>query len=185
MVATGRPLAVGKQAVNSLPLSVSSFWILMGHALCRALRNALAQAAVLFPFVATKKPARGPVYGDKQVTPRCHILHVEQILHIRMQVPRLISPESFVGLLGRSGLWGVEVAHSMAALTPVKARARDAWADELLGDGHPVIQRQQQSAAQVHHHSLLTLGQLGLQAMRGVRAISKVGTLFHLWAVVQ
>ena len=59
----------------------------------------------------------------------------------------------------------------MAAQTPVEARARDVWVEELPDHGEQVVERHQQRFAQNHRHRLLRRGQCGLRVVRGVTAV--------------
>jgi len=125
-------------------------------------------------------PARGAVDGHEQVAPLRLISHLRQVLHVHVQVARLVALEALMGLTGRGGFEGIQVAHAMAAQTAVKARAAGFGADELARDGKQVVQRQQQGASQLHDHMLLGGREGGLKMVCGVRAVLNAGALFPL-----
>ena len=66
---------------------------------------------------------------------------------------------------------GVEVAHAMAAKTPVKARACGLRAKKFAGDGQQIIQGQQQHLSQFDHDLFLCRCERGLKPVRGVRSV--------------
>lgn len=96
---------------------------------------------------------------------------------VHSQVPWLVKLESPVLCAGRLGLDTVQVAHDMAAQASVRARARDAAANEFLGHGRQIIYVEHQGAAQMFYNALLGRGELGMQATRSVRAIFKASAL--------
>jgi hypothetical protein len=120
MVATGCSLAIGKQAVRELLAVVGQQLLNLDRAsLFQGPQEGLGASSALVVFDGDKHPARGPVDGDKQVAAFGLVLHLGQILHIHVQVARLVELESPVRLAGRLGLEGVQVTHAMAAQTPV------------------------------------------------------------------
>ena len=140
----------------------------------QGLEEGFGAGGTLVGFNGHKHPACGPVDGDEQVAPLALVLHLGQVLHIHVQETRLVALEGFVGLLGCGGLQGVQVAHTMAAHAPVKSRARDIGTQELSRHRQQIIERQQQCAAQMHDRCFLCMSQDGLQAVRCVRAVTKL-----------
>jgi len=67
-----------------------------------------------------------------------------------------------------------EVGDPMAAQAAVQAGARDLGRDEFPRDRDPVVQGQQQDAAQGDDHRLLGRGQGGVQAVRAMGAVRPV-----------
>ncbi len=85
-----------------------------------------------------------------------------------------------MGLTGRGGLEGIEVAHAMAAQAAVNTRAAGFGAEKFARDGKQVVQRQQQGAPQLHDHMLLGRREGGLKTVCGVRTVLHAAAIFPL-----
>ena len=116
-------------------------------------------------------PARSPVDRHEQVAPARLVGHLRQVLHVHVQVARLVRLERLVRRLGRSWPQRPQVAHAVAAQAAIQARARHLGVEELAHDRQQVVQRQQQRLAQLDGHSFLRGRQRRLQTVRGVRAV--------------
>lgn len=116
-------------------------------------------------------PAGRTVDGDEQVTPRGFMSHLRQILHVDMDVARLVGLEVAVFRPRRLGLKIAQVADAMPAQATVQARARDLRIQELPHHRQQIVERNQQRLAQRHGHGLLRRRQGGLQAVWRVAAV--------------
>lgn len=100
------------------------------------------------------------------------------IENVDVNKARNVAFEGFVRLGKLFGFESVEVTHTMATQAAIKARAGGFVADEFTGDGQQIINRQQQSFAQLHHHRFLRGRERGLQAVRSVRSIGNTVPAF-------
>ena len=181
MIAAGLAFAGGKQAVRELLAVVGQQLFDLDRAgLVQGIEEGFGTGSCLVSLDGHKHPARGPVNSHEQVTPLGLVLHLGQVLHIHVKEPRLVALEGLVRLLWGGGFEGIQVAHAVAAQAPVQPRARDIRAQEFARDGQQIIEGQQQCAAQMDDNNLLRRTELGLQAVRRVRAVAKDLTLLPL-----
>ena len=174
MAATGLALSGCKEPVRELLAVVGQQLVDFDRAgLVQSFEEGFCTGGRLVGLDGHKHPACGPVNGDKQVAPLGLVLHLGQILHVHVQVARLVALERFVGLLGRGRLQCIQIAYTVAAQAPIQSRTRDIRAEKFTRDGEQIIEWQQQRAAQVHDHCLLGGGELGLQAVRSVGTIGE------------
>ena len=101
-------------------LSVSTRVMRMVQALSKAFRKAWALAAVLLLLICTNTQRVARFDGHEQVAASVLVLHLRQVLHIHMDVARLVALECLGLCLGFTRLERIEVAHAVAAQTPVK-----------------------------------------------------------------
>lgn len=120
---------------------------------------------------ANKHPTRRAVDGHEEVTPRGFIRHLRQILHVDMDVSRLIGLEAAVLGARRFGLQIAQISDAMPAQATIQTRARDVRVQELAHYGKQVIERDQKRLAQGHGDSLLGGRQGRLKSVRRVAAI--------------
>lgn len=181
VLARGLACTVGKEPVHEL-FAVVGQQLLDFHRtrLVQGVEEGLRTSRCLVLLDRHEHPASGAVDGHKQVAPLRLIGHLRQVLHVHVQIAGFIALEALVRLAGRGRLEGVEVAQAVTAQAAVQARAGGLGADEFAGNGQQVVQRQQQRAAQLHHHALLRGRQSGLQTVSGVRAVLKAGALLPL-----
>lgn len=155
VLARGFALTAGKQPVGELLAVVGQqFSDLQRTRLVHGIEERFRTGCSLVPLDRHEHPARGAVDGHEQIAPLRLLSHLGQVLHVHVQVARLVALEAFVRLAGRGRLQVVQVAHAMAAQAAVQARAADLGTDELTGDGQQIIQRQQQRATQFRDHAL-------------------------------
>ena len=83
------------------------------------LQERLGTGGCLVGLDLHKHPACSPVDGHKQIAPFRLILHLRQILHIHVQIARLIAFKSLVGLHWLVRFQGIEIAHAVATQAPV------------------------------------------------------------------
>ena len=174
MVARGLALTAGKQPVGELFAVVGQYFLHLDWArLVHGVQKRASGSRRLVALNLNKYPARGAVNGHKQITPAGLVGHLGQVFDIDVDEPRLVAFEGFVGLRGLFGLERVEVAHAVAAKTPIKARACGLRAKEFSRDGQQVVQGQQQHFSELDHNLFLRGCERGLQPLRGVGCIMK------------
>jgi hypothetical protein len=113
---------------------------------------------------AQEHPARCAVNGHEQVATAVLVRHLRQVLASRMQKPRGVVLESFLGC-GLAVDFGEQIGqagHAMAAQTPIQARPGDGRIDKFVRHDQQVIQGQPQRPPQFYHHEFLGGGQRGL-----------------------
>lgn len=117
------------------------------------------------------KTHRVVVDRHEQVTPRGFVSHLKQILHIDVQVTRLIGFEGAVLRLRRTGLQLAQVTHGMPAKASIQPRARDIEVQKFAHNRQQVIERDHQRLAHRNGANLLSRRQRRLQPMRRVAAV--------------
>ncbi|BAO82883.1 hypothetical protein SMCB_0655 [Serpentinimonas maccroryi] len=143
MLTRGLPSTGGKEPVRELFAVVSQQLMnLERTGFVQGAKESLGTGCGLVALDRHVHPARGAVDGHEQVAPLCLIGHLRQVLHVDVQVARLVALEALVGLTGRGGLEGIEVAHAVAAQAAVNARAAGFGAEKFARDGKQVVQRQ-------------------------------------------
>ena len=139
--------------------------------LVQSVQEGLGRRRRLVGLDGQVNPAAGPVDGHEQVASGGLVPHLGQVLHIHVQVARLVGLEGLGRPLRRFGLGTGRDA--MALQAAVQGGAGQVGVDELLGHGQQVIQRQPQGLAYRPHHGFLGGSQRGLQAM------GRMGAVFH------
>lgn len=143
MVTRGLALTACKQPVGELLAVVGqNFLHLDRTSLVQGIEKRVGRRCRLVALNLHKHPACGAINSDKQIAPAGLIGHLGQVFDIDVDEARLVAFEGFVGLRRLFGLECVEVAHAVAAKTPVKTRARRLRTKELSGNGQQVVQGQ-------------------------------------------
>jgi len=143
MVTRGLALTACKQPVDELLAVVGQDFLHLDRArLVQGVQERASGSGRLVALDLNKHPARGAINSDKQIAPAGLIGHLGQVFDIDVDEARLVAFEGFVGLRRLFGLECVEVAHAVAAKTPVKTRARRLRTKELSGNGQQVVQGQ-------------------------------------------
>jgi len=114
-------------------------------------------------------PAGGAVNRHKDVAPGRLIGHLRQVLHIHVDVARLIGFEGFGAAddLRRHRQPGVPTTTQQS----IQCGAAHLGLNELSDHSQQIIERQQQLCAQIDHQFLLRRVERGLQPMRRVAAV--------------
>ena len=107
MVATGLALTTGKEAIGELLAVVGQHSGDLDRAgLVQGMEEGPSAGGRLVAFDLHEHPARRPVNGHKQVAALGFVLHLRQVLHIHVQVARLVAFERLVRLGRLGGLGG-------------------------------------------------------------------------------
>lgn len=133
------------------------------------LEEAASGCGRLAPLDRDEHPAGGTVNGHEHVAARGFVGHLGQVLHVDVDVSRLIGLEG----LGRRSLGRRlgPLVNASAHQHPVQGRPTHHRVDEFAHHGKQVVQRQAQLLAQVDNPFLLPSVQRGLQPMRRVAAV--------------
>ncbi len=123
----------------------------------------------LAPLDGDEHPPRRAVDGHEHVAARRLVSHLGQVLHVDVDVSRLVGLEG----LGRRRLRRRlrQLIHATAHQQAVQGRATHGRMDELAHHRQQVVQRKPELRAQVDHQFLLPGVQRGLQPMRRVAAV--------------
>lgn len=114
-------------------------------------------------------PACGAVDGHEDIAPLCLILHLRQVLHVHVDVARLIGFEGLdLSVLDLGLRQAIDATPSQQS---VQRRAAHRRLKELAHHRQQVVQRQAQVRAKVDDDLFLAGVERGLQPMRCVAAV--------------
>ena len=129
---------------------------------------------------ADENPPCRPVDGHEEVAARSFVSHLGQILHVDVDIARLVSLEGAVFGPRRLCLQVTQVADAMPTQTAVQTRARDVRVQEFSYHRQKIIERHQQRLAKGDSNCHLCRVQCRLQPVRRVTAIMNVVTMLPL-----
>lgn len=124
VLARGLTFAAGKEPVGEFFAVVGQDFLYPdGAGLVQGTQEGTSTGRRLVVLDLHKYPARGAVYGHKQVAPAALVGHLRQVLDVDVQETGLIGLERLVRGRRCLGLERIQIAHTVAAQAAVEPRA--------------------------------------------------------------